>query len=148
MELKLISPNRLDVQAMFAALNQHHLAHCPSEICHLTSADELERDGCFLIGALERDTLCGIGGVKLLEGYGEITRMYVAPEHRGKLIAERILEKLIALASEHGRHLIRLETSDKFEAAMKLYLKHGFAPCPAFGDYVDEPYNTYLEKRL
>jgi len=148
MDLKVISPNRLDVQAMFDALNRHHLAHCPPEICHLTTAKELERDNCVLIGAFKHETLCGIGGVKLLEGYGEITRMYVAPEHRGQRLAERILHELMRLAGEQGRPLIRLETSNKFEAAMKLYLKNGFALCEPFGDYVDKPYNTYMEKRL
>ena len=148
LDLKVISPKRHDVQTMFDALDRHHLSLCPPEICHLTTTEVLDHDSCVLIGAFEHDMLCGIGGLKSFDGYGEITRMYVAPAHRGRAVAERILEKLISVAKGQGLPTVRLETSDKFEAAMKLYFKHGFVLCAPFGDYVNEPYNTYLEKRI
>jgi putative acetyltransferase len=148
MELKVLSPKLPEVGRMFEALNQQHLALVSPDACHFTTAEELDHAHCVLLGAFEQTTLCGIGAVKLFPDYGEITRMFVAPEHRQKGIASRILEALLGVVREHGLSVARLETSDRFEQALALYTKRGFQLTEPFGPYVHAIKNTYMELQL
>lgn len=95
----------------------------------------------------------GCGGVALFENFGEVKRMYVRPEARGRGVADALLSRIEAEAREAGLGVLRLETGDKQAAAMRLYDRAGFRPCAAFGDYaLMPPYaiatSVFLEKAL
>jgi GNAT superfamily N-acetyltransferase len=82
------------------------------------------------------------------EAYGEIKRMYVRPRWRGRGYGHRILERLEAHARERGIRLLRLETGIGLVEAITLYERTGFAVCPPFGPYRDDPLSACYEKRL
>lgn len=143
-----ISPFRDDVRDLMNQLNRHHLSHCLLEVCHLTTAEEIANSDHLMIGAFSDEQLCGMGAVKFMADYGEITRMFVVDEFRGNGIAKRILDCLVESAVERKLQSVKLETSLKFTRAVRLYQSYGFAPCAPFGDYVNAPHNTYMEKKL
>ena len=43
-----------------------------------------------------------------------------------------------------ARLLLETGTQPFFEPAVRLYLKHGFAPCGPFAGYTDDPNSRYL----
>lgn len=145
---QVISPFRADVRVLVDRLNAHHLSHCPPEICHLTTAEQLAETDYLMIGAFNDKILCGIGAIKFMKSYGEITRMFVDEQFRGHGIAKRILEFLLERAVERNLKSVKLETSEKFTSAVRLYKSYGFTPCAPFGEYVYAPHNTYMEKNL
>ena len=61
-----------------------------------------------------------------------------------------MLTHLIAQASARGYSWLGLETGrpEPFRPAVRLYTKHGFAECPAFGDYVSDDFSLCMEKHL
>jgi putative acetyltransferase len=129
-------------------LNAHNLSHCPPEICHLATAEQLAESDCLMIGAFTDEHLCGMGALKFFENYGEITRMFVEQPFRRKGIARQILDLLIQEAVKRNLESLKLETSEQFANAVRLYKSSGFVPCAPFGEYVHAPHNAYLEKTL
>lgn len=118
------------------------------------SAEQLAASAVHLLGARVGGAqgggaLVGIGGVELDgQGSGELKRFYVAPAHRGTGVADALLQALVAHAREAGARVLRLETGDAQAAALRFYARHGFAPVPRFGPYVDSSTSVCLERRL
>jgi DNA-binding MarR family transcriptional regulator/GNAT superfamily N-acetyltransferase len=102
--------------------------------------------GLFLVAYLRRAPI-GCGAVKhFADGVSDIKRMWVAEPARGLGIGRRLLAELEARASEHGTHVLRLETSRLLNEAIALYLSAGYVEVPAFND---EPFaDHWFEKRL
>jgi GNAT superfamily N-acetyltransferase len=97
-----------------------------------------------------------VGGMALLKtigkGIGEVKRMFIRPEHRGKGYGHEMMRTLLSVAEEIGYSTLRLETSDFMSAALKVYRSAGFkerGPYP--GVDVPEwfqPYCIFMEKKL
>lgn len=143
-----ISPLREDVRYLITQLNQHHLSHCPPDVCHLAQAEQLVEMDCVMVGAFDESVLCGMGAVKFFDDYAKITRMFVLDEYRGNRIGNTILTKLIELVKERKLPVVKLETSEKFKAAVKLYRLNGFKVCVPFGEYVSSAQNLYMQKTI
>lgn len=112
------------------------------------SLDQLEAAGVHLVGASTGGRLVGVAGVELADGAGELKRFYVVPAHRGAGVADALLAALIEHAAARGATVLRLETGDRQHAAIRFYHRHGFAPVPRFGPYVDSATSLCLERRL
>ena len=81
-----------------------------------------------------------------LERAGEIKRMYVKPEARGRGIAERLLKALEDYAAEAGYRALYLDTKDDLTTAIRFYQRHGYEPCER---YNENPQATmFMRKRL
>ena len=94
-------------------------------------------------------TAAGCGGVKLFgTAYGEIKRMYVRPQFRGRGFAKLILNHLSDYARAHGVTLLRLETGIHQHEAIALYEGMGFHRISPFGDYREDPLSLFYEKSL
>lgn len=87
--------------------------------------------GC---GALRRLREAGIIR-ELGPGVGELKRMYVAPELRGKGIGRALLTRLEAEARALGLTRLVLETGTRQTEALTLYRRAGFTEIPAYGEY-------------
>lgn len=89
----------------------------------------------------------GCGAVKTLgPGVGEIKRMWLHPELRGRGVGQRLLAQLEASGRALGHHTLRLDTSSHLPAAIKLYRRSGYREVPA---YNDNPYAAHwFEKTL
>jgi len=147
-EIKQIDPVGEDVEELFRLLDLHNLSHCPPEVCHLTQPQELLEIESALFGVYCDGSLCGMGGLKFYDSYAEVTRMFVKESFRGRGLATALLYELENYAIEMNKGELKLETSEKFESAMSLYLNCGFVKCAPFGEYINKPYNTYMEKAL
>jgi GNAT superfamily N-acetyltransferase len=95
--------------------------------------------GTFLLGAVEgTDVACG--GLKLIkDGVGELKRMYVVPEHRGKGYSRVLLRALVQHARDVGLREVWLETGTRHGPAVALYESEGFRPIAPFGYWADHP---------
>ena len=87
--------------------------------------------GCFVTLWLDGEAVAG-GGVRRLDGgvdLGEVKRMYVVPEVRGRGLGRRLLEEIEAAARELGYRRLRLDTSG---TVRRLYEGAGYAPIPDY----------------
>jgi GNAT superfamily N-acetyltransferase len=71
---------------------------------------------------------------KLEEGVGEIQRMYVLPDFRGKGIGRALVNRLIEDARSIGYHRLKLESLEFLEAAHSLYRSVGFREIDPYAD--------------
>ncbi|HEV3274716.1 MAG TPA: GNAT family N-acetyltransferase [Candidatus Dormibacteraeota bacterium] len=78
---------------------------------------------------LELDTRIGPGPSEpLAPGEAHIRMLGVAPEHRGRGIARRLMLASIEIARIHGKRVLTLETDPVMTAAQRLYVALGFEP--------------------
>jgi putative acetyltransferase len=112
------------------------------------SADQLEASGVHLVGATVGGRLVGIGGLEIQGGgLAELKRMYVAPAHRGRGVADAVLAALVEHAVAHHQvTTLRLETGDKQQAAMAFYARHGFVVVDRFPPYLDSATSVCMQR--
>jgi GNAT superfamily N-acetyltransferase len=102
---------------------------------HADPAQFLPPYGLFLVARVDGVDV-GCGGWRTLEpGTGEVKRMYVAPEHRGRGLARELLRGLVADATAQGLTRLVLETGPLQPEAIALYTAEGFLPCEAYGEW-------------
>jgi GNAT superfamily N-acetyltransferase len=102
--------------------------------------------GGFWVGYEDGTPVC-CGGVKRLpDGVGEIKRMYVVPDARGRGVARRLLGHLEQAARDLGYTVVRLDTGSRQPAAQHIYTSAGYVQ---IGNFNHNPVSTYFgEKRL
>ena len=106
-------------------------------------------DGVFLVARAEDGAPLGCGGVaRFDETRGELKRMYVVPEARGRGIGRELLVALEAEARALGYRGLVLETGTAQEAAIGLYASFGYAPIPCYGPYAGQAVSRCFEKTL
>lgn len=119
----------------------------PPESCHVLDLESLRAPDITFWSAWEGEELMGCGALKALgEGKGEIKSMRTATRFRGKGVASRILETIIEEAKRRGYQQLVLETGsrDVFRPARELYLRFGFATCPPFEPYEEDPESVFM----
>jgi putative acetyltransferase len=134
-----------------AAFLQAHLDQMqslsPPESVHALDLDGLRVPEVTFWSAYEGDALVGCGALKLLGAHhGEIKSMRTDPARRGQGIAGRLLGHILAEARARGLVRLSLETGSEefFAPARRLYVRHGFRPCPPFAAYTDDPLSSYF----
>jgi putative acetyltransferase len=106
------------------------------------------KGGAFLIGRVDGDAVACGGVARYDDVTGEIRRMYVVPEARGRGLSRLVLEALEDEARALGYSLVRLETGKLQAAAVGLYVSAGFGPIPRYGSFANDPKSVCFEKRL
>ncbi len=138
-----------DAAALIAELDAHLASLYAIESRHGFSVEKLLRDGVAFFVSRDDGRPAGCGGVLLVEqAYAEIKRMYVRPAFRGRGLGHRMLDHLVAHATERGSTVIRLETGIHQQEAIALYERSGFRRIPPFGPYRDDPVSRCYEKRV
>ena len=140
---------------LITALNAQILARYPEEgATHFDlDLDEVKpRRGVFVI-AWEGERAVGCGAFRRLaepglDDAGEVKRMFVIPEARGRRIGRLILDRLEAEVRVLGLTRLLLETGARQVEALALYHRVGFTHIERFGQYVDSPLSVCIEKRL
>jgi putative acetyltransferase len=80
--------------------------------------------------------------------WGELKRMWVVPDMRGKGISRAVLRAIEARARSERLALLRLETGADNHAALGLYERAGFRRRGPFADYRPDPLSVFMEKEL
>jgi ribosomal protein S18 acetylase RimI-like enzyme len=68
------------------------------------------------------------------EHSGEIKRMYVQPAYRCLGIAQALLNALESFATAAGYKWLYLDSAPGMDAAVRLYQKNDYDPCPRYND--------------
>lgn len=149
-----IARDRLEHPEVLALL-QLHLDEMqrwsPACKVHALPAERLREPDVTFFTVRDGDALAAVGALKELDPTrGELKSMRAAPAYRGKGAGEAILLHLMAEARARGYRWLGLETGrpEPFAPAARLYAKHGFAECAAFGDYVSDEFSLCMEKWL
>ncbi len=110
---------------------------------------DFDRPGAvFLVARLDGKP-AGCGAIVPLEGdCGEVKRMFVRSDLRGRGIARAILAELEGRARGFGYGRLRLETGVKQPEAIRLYEKAGYRRIDNFGHYAGDPTSVCFEKTL
>ncbi|MGH6972335.1 MAG: GNAT family N-acetyltransferase, partial [Caulobacteraceae bacterium] len=111
----------------------------------------LQAPGVTVWTAWRGEAIAGIGALlDLGGGEGELKSMRTHPDHLRTGVAAALLERIIAEARARGMARLSLETGDgpHFEAALALYRRRGFTPCPPFADYEPSDFNQYFRLEL
>ena len=114
---------------------------------HPEAVDMVPPRGVFLIGYSEEQEPSGCGVVQTLEpGTGEIKRMWIAPQARGRGEGKRLLEALEEWSRSLGHHRVRLDTNRVLTQAIAMYRGAGYHEIPAYSFH---PYaHLWFEKVL
>jgi len=108
----------------------------------------VEPDGVFLV-VREEGRAVACGGVCRFDGTrGELKRMYVVPEARGRGLGRLLLVELEAEAQRLGYAGIVLETGDRQPEAIGLYASAGYERIPCYGIYATRALSMCFEKTL
>ena len=77
----------------------------------------------------------------------EMKRLYVKPEYRKHKIGNTLVDLIIDEAAKLGYYKMKLDTLEKLQAAINIYLKKGFVVTNA---YYNNPLSgvVYMEKQL
>ncbi|SDX13762.1 GNAT family N-acetyltransferase [Allgaiera indica] len=119
----------------------------PPESVHVLAPADLAGPDIAFYTMQEGEQVIGMGALKRLPGgHGEIKSMHVAQEVRGRGLARRMLEHLVAEARAMGLTRLSLETGaePEFAPARALYAAAGFRICPPFGNYRDDPNSVFM----
>jgi putative acetyltransferase len=142
-------PDTPDALALIAELEDVLDPLYPSESRHGYNIDKLLREQVAFFVVREDGVAAGCGGVQLFgTEYGELKRMYVRPEFRGRGLGRLMLEHLADHARRNGARLLRLETGIHQKEAIGLYESFGFKRVPPFGEYKEDPLSIFYEKRI
>jgi putative acetyltransferase len=142
-----------DARALIEELDAELAVGYEPHQCHGLSIEKLFRPHIAFFIARENGEPVGCGGIAFEDGFAELKRMYVRPSWRGKGVVQAILARLEQEARDRNATRLTLETGDVLHAAMKVYRRAGFTPCPPFGHYKDLPAPTiersrFFEKRI
>jgi putative acetyltransferase len=134
---------------MVKALDDYVAGLYPPESNHLLDIEALcAPDVRFFVARLDGEAV-GCGALRLdPAGYGELKRMFVRPDARGRNVGRAILLRLEQEAGEAKLPCVRLETGTRQPEALGLYRSAGYREIPPFGGYRPDPLSVFMEKRI
>lgn len=149
-EIAEVAPNASDAVELIGELDAHLMAHpYPAQSRHAYSVEKLLRERVVFFVTRYEGQLAGCGGIKMFGSeYGEVKRMFVRPEFRGKGLGKAMLRHLAEYARSNDAKLLRLETGIYEVEAIGLYERFGFQRRAPFGEYFEDPLSVYFEKNI
>ncbi len=147
--IRLEEPRQDDVIRMLSALDSYLRSLYPPESNHILGIAALCAPDIRFWVARRECVAHGCGALRIdAAGYGEVKRMYVTPEARGRRLGRAILACIEDQAAREGLALMRLETGIHQAAAHALYRSGGYAECAPFSVYRPDPLSVFMEKRV
>ena len=148
MTIVAVPPDSEEAVSLMQALDDDLGCRYPGiEIRGLRPEDVTDHRLVFLVARAEGEGV-GCGAVRELQpGIGEVKRMFVKPEWRGRGIARQLLAALELKARERGYQAVRIETGVGQPEAIALYRSAGYTAIPPFGGYIGNPASVCFEKR-
>jgi putative acetyltransferase len=147
--VRLEDPAQPDVIELLRQGEAFSASLYPPESNHHLPLDALRRPEVrFLVARNAEGKALATGAIVLHDGWAEIKRMWVEETARGRGIALRILNTLVAEAGGAGVVMLRLETGVASHAALALYEKTGFKRRGPFASYRPDPLSVFMERPL
>ena len=81
---------------------------------------------------------------KKTDGIGEVKRLYIRSEYRGKGISKKLLDMVESYAKEQGCHTLFLDTRITLEPAVTIYRNFGFSIIFQQGLYIQMEKKLYI----
>jgi GNAT superfamily N-acetyltransferase len=76
----------------------------------------------------------------------ELKRMWLRPDHRGRGLAARLMDRVLDEARALGGRVLRLDSEARLAAAVRLYRRYGFQE---IADYNGNPRaDVWMERRI
>jgi putative acetyltransferase len=142
-----------EVRALILGLEEELSPHYEPHQRHGLKLEAIFQPGIHFFLARRSGEALGCGGVAFYPGFAEVKRMFVRRPARGQGVADAIMDRLADAAQQSGRSLLRLETGDCQQAAVRFYRRYGFGFCPPFEPYCTMPpeniaTSIFMEKKL
>jgi putative acetyltransferase len=140
-----------DLEAFLQAHLDDIAPTAPAQSRHALDLAALRQPSVRLWVAQDGSDIVATGALAALEpGHEELKSMRTHPARRGKGIASRLLDHLLADARSRAVRRVSLETGSMgfFAPARALYGKAGFVRCPPFGGYTNDPNSVYMTLAL
>jgi putative acetyltransferase len=142
-----------DIRALIAALEGELSPHYAPNQRHGLALEAIFRPHIHFFVARRAGEALGCAGVAVYRDFAEVKRMYVRPEARGQGIADALMDRLAEVARDFGIAVLKLETGDKQQAAIRFYARNGFSSCADFEPYSSMPpeniaTSLFMEKAL
>ena len=148
MTIAIESPDQADVIALIAELDAYQDTLYPAESRYAMDLSSLEKPNVrFAVARDEDGRATGCGAIVLYDGYGELKRMYVHQDSRGKGVARDLLALLETSAIDAGTTAFKLETGPYQPDALAFYARNGYVRCERYGDYKDDPNSVFMSKK-
>ncbi|MEM7504708.1 MAG: GNAT family N-acetyltransferase [Pseudomonadota bacterium] len=148
---RVFDPNDAGVAALVEKSDQYLSALYPPESNHAEPLDALVSNEAALFAGYIEGRIAACGGVRVHKHdvrYGEIKRVFVDEQHRGKRLAVAMMDHLERYLVENDITVARLEAGPKQPEALKLYRRLGYQMRGPFGSYAPDPLSVFMEKRL
>jgi putative acetyltransferase len=143
------SPYSEGVPELIDSLDSYQRSLYPPQSTFLLGLEGLNQPEVTFFVARKSVRPVGIGALlNTARGYGEVKRMFVSPEERGRSLGRRLLHHIEASAKEQAVPCLRLETGIFQPAAIAMYKSFGFVERGPFGEYPEDPLNVFMEKTL
>lgn len=151
MEFRLDDLSGKEIRELLREHLASALEHSPPESVHALDVDGLRQPGVTFWSAWREGELLGCCALKELEpGHGEVKSMRTVGAWQRRGVGARLLQHLLDESARRGYRRLSLETGSMaaFAPARNLYARFGFAPCPPFGDYREDPYSMFMSREL
>ncbi|KWB20082.1 GNAT family N-acetyltransferase [Burkholderia cepacia] len=149
MTIAIESPDQPDVIALIADLDAYQDTLYPPESRHALDIASLNQSNVLFAVARDSDgKAIGCGAVVLNPEFGELKRMYVSPQGRGRGVARKLMALLESRAIDLGCTLLTLETGPCLHEALALYASAGYQRRGPFGGYTNDPLSVFMQKPL
>jgi putative acetyltransferase len=151
MRLSRVEPVSASARKLIALSDEYLSALYPPEANHLDGVEALQQPHVYFVGIEHAGELVACGAAKLMHddhAYGEIKRVFVLREHRGKGCARNIMLALEAWLRSQGVAVVRLELGISQPEALGLYGSLGYRVRGPFGTYDGNPFSIFMEKLL
>ena len=149
MHLSLESVDQRDIIQFIDDLDAYQAPLYPAASNHLLDIESLKATNVLFAVARDDDGMAiGCGAVVLLDGYGELKRMFVPPAQRGRGVAKAIITYLETHAVQRHCYLLRLETGIYQPEAHHVYARAGYKLRGPYADYLNDPLSVFMEKNI
>ncbi len=141
---EVVDPRRTEavaaMEAYFAELDERFPNGFDAGDAATADAEHFEAPSGAFVLAFADGTVAGCGAVQTIaDEVGEIKRMWIAPDQRGRGIARQLLERLEAVVADLGHTTIRLDTNAVLTDAIRMYERAGYRRIDRYND------NAYAE---
>lgn len=141
--LRWDDPDAVTLRTAMTAEMRQRYADRPADPIHLPDAQAVAPTSVAWTGVAYTVDAVPVGHAAL-RWHGtdlELKRMYVLPAHRGRGVAQALLDAIRETAGRLGAARIVLQTGDRQPDAIRRYEGAGYRPIPVFAPYDVLPYS-------